>query len=299
VADKIYALSEKDHQILQEFLRYQRKLRVNPLHYPTVKDDMQTPDIYVAQAPSGGLAQIKPEEESGFTGTGFEAGAADCQIYRVVLDDNSNPHLEAVSALIRTVYNVSGRDILEHAYFPVVRDKWGSWLAAATGPSDVLIVRAPFTGIPALTEQPGTEFSEDQSNNAVCNVYHMADDGRIRPSNYSITVWNVNQTPIFGNQWLVVVRSRDEHWLAINPRIIVKGVMTSLLQAGGLGTMDVYDWDQQHTGTGTSDTEESPTGGTLTVYDWLLRSGQTITSGTRVIVAWIGGRWYVIAAQCP
>jgi len=40
------------------------------------------------------------------------------------------------------------------------------------------------------------------------------------------------------------------------------------------------------------------TGGTITVHDWLLSSGESLSNGTRVIVAMIEGEWIVIQARC-
>lgn len=44
---------------------------------------------------------------------------------------------------------------------------------------------------------------------------------------------------------------------------------------------------------------ENPTGEVLTAYAWMLRPGDAIAADAEVVIAKIGGVWYVINAQCP
>lgn len=44
---------------------------------------------------------------------------------------------------------------------------------------------------------------------------------------------------------------------------------------------------------------ETPDGITDTVYEWMLRPGESIVAGSQVVYGKINGNWYVIAAQCP
>jgi hypothetical protein len=63
----------------------------------------------------------------------------------------------------------------------------------------------------------------------------------------------------------------------------LRGTLTGILSFGGSTTMTV-----------------AVTGATLTVYDWLLSSGQTVASGLQVTVFLDNnGNWYVDGAQCP
>lgn len=76
---------------------------------------------------------------------------------------------------------------------------------------------------------------------------------------------------------------------------VLIGGSTSDLQLGKLdgslsyeGSATVSIWD------GTSDTTVN-----VTAYDWLLKSGQSIASGIKVVIArFPNGKWYVIGAQC-
>jgi hypothetical protein len=73
-------------------------------------------------------------------------------------------------------------------------------------------------------------------------------------------------------------------------RQVTKGKLAGALSSvGGSATMNV--WER-------SGGAEAWTGETLTVYDWLLKSGQSIPSGTRVTALIVNGRWYVNGAQC-
>lgn len=69
------------------------------------------------------------------------------------------------------------------------------------------------------------------------------------------------------------------------------GKLDGALSFGGSATMSVWAWD----GSAYADTGEN-----LTVYDWLLSSGQTVASGTQVTASYDArsGRWFVTGAQC-
>lgn len=67
------------------------------------------------------------------------------------------------------------------------------------------------------------------------------------------------------------------------------GVLAGALSAGGSATVNRY--------TGTPGSEAST--GTDTVYDWMMKSGDSIPSGTRIMYAVVNGRKYVINAACP
>jgi hypothetical protein len=57
----------------------------------------------------------------------------------------------------------------------------------------------------------------------------------------------------------------------------------------GSAVMSVWAWNGS---------AEADTGEDVTVFDWHLKTGQTIAAGTQVTAALVGGRWYVIASQC-
>lgn len=70
---------------------------------------------------------------------------------------------------------------------------------------------------------------------------------------------------------------------------ILRGKLDGTQSYQGSAVMSVWAWNG---------TAEADTGENVTVYDWHLSSGQTIASGKQVTAAFVGGRWYVVAAQC-
>lgn len=73
------------------------------------------------------------------------------------------------------------------------------------------------------------------------------------------------------------------------PRTALKGKLNATLTKGGSSTMSVYAYNGS---------AEAWTGETLTVFDWELSTGQTVASGSNVHANYMGGRWYVVGAQC-
>ena len=66
------------------------------------------------------------------------------------------------------------------------------------------------------------------------------------------------------------------------------GTLDGSLTTGSSQTVDIID------------NTESTTGDSVTAYDRLLATGETIATGTKVLVQWIRSerRWYVTAAEC-
>lgn len=75
------------------------------------------------------------------------------------------------------------------------------------------------------------------------------------------------------------------------PRIVLRGKLDGQLAKDGSATMSVWRFD------GSSETD---TGENITVYDWMLKTGQTVASGKKVVAEFFmdSGRWYVVAAEC-
>lgn len=75
-------------------------------------------------------------------------------------------------------------------------------------------------------------------------------------------------------------------FVPIDPPVERFGMLDGILSYGGTAVVSVYD--------GTVDT-----GRTVTVYDWLLSSGQTIAAGTKVFIKYFhNGKYHVTGAQC-
>lgn len=67
------------------------------------------------------------------------------------------------------------------------------------------------------------------------------------------------------------------------------GVLDGAMAYGGSAVVSIWTYS----GLGDIDTGEN-----ITAYDWLLLTGQTISAGKKVVIAFVGYRWRVIAAQC-
>lgn len=69
------------------------------------------------------------------------------------------------------------------------------------------------------------------------------------------------------------------------------GKLDAQMSFDGTVTVSIWKWN----GTAMVDTGEN-----VTARDWLLSTGQTIASGTRVIVLkHRRNQWFVVGAQCP
>ncbi len=76
-----------------------------------------------------------------------------------------------------------------------------------------------------------------------------------------------------------------------HPIDILIGKLAGSLSQGGSATMNVW--------AGTANSEAVISSLTVTVYDWLMKSGATaIASGKKVVAKNINGNWYVIEAEC-
>lgn len=101
----------------------------------------QAPDVYIAFTPTGGIPGMVIDLNTGTgtpLGTGTEFGAgntpgyADCPIYRIT-ETQGIPDLELVYGLTRRVYNLSRGAIKGSRWLPIMRDKFGSWIAMRGG----------------------------------------------------------------------------------------------------------------------------------------------------------------------
>jgi hypothetical protein len=86
-----------------------------------------------------------------------------------------------------------------------------------------------------------------------------------------------------GETWAVVLLGSG------NGSGLLRGKLDGSQSYQGSAVMSVWAWNGS---------AEADTGENMTVYDWHLKTGQTIAAGTQVTAALVGGRWYVIAAQC-
>lgn len=125
MADRAYILSEREVQLLQDFIDRQRRSLVNPqARYHSEEQIRFAPDVYVARAPSGGIPGLVD-----YAGTGSgEAtpGSAECDIYRLY-DWGPVPGLVKMNTLTKTVWNISPSAVDPLSWVLVIRDKFGRW----------------------------------------------------------------------------------------------------------------------------------------------------------------------------
>lgn len=157
-----FYVSEEDARVLQRLLNdyYQQspatKSRPPAEQAFTLGQDHQAPEVYVAKpylavGESAGTATgddaIIPaltEPSSTAAGSYPVPGKAKCVIYQVIEDEQHSPQLRPIcgeankTECFRWVYNVSPSAISSQ-YFPVMRDKYGRWLAMVGGGGSQII----------------------------------------------------------------------------------------------------------------------------------------------------------------
>jgi hypothetical protein len=122
-----HVLTDADKELIQDWLDWARR------QSPTLTAGGPAPlgpapEVYVAQAPAGGI----PALTAGTGGAGDRPGTASCAVYRV-LGTATAPELKAVYGLSRTVHNLATVAVPGNSYVPVARDKFGKWLAVQAG----------------------------------------------------------------------------------------------------------------------------------------------------------------------
>lgn len=134
---KAYLLTEADRNEIRKLIAEERRRYGGTAQRPHLEgEDYQTPEVYVAKTPEDGIPAAT------FDGVDFYPGYADCEIYRVLLDDGE-PYLSPLSNLSKRVHNLAleeagtgagesgavGGDV----WLTVLRDKFGSWFIAGSG----------------------------------------------------------------------------------------------------------------------------------------------------------------------
>lgn len=114
-------LSDRDASLIQQMLTWWRSVRVNIPKSGRLPHKFQSPDIYVALPPSGGIPALTLAGSS--PAAGDTPGSATCDIYRI----NSSGDLEAITGLDKTVYNFSLAKV-QQWWIIVERSKQGKWV---------------------------------------------------------------------------------------------------------------------------------------------------------------------------
>lgn len=137
----VIAMTQADRDLIQRFLDEKRR---SPINTPgrgregeTEHEEWLTPEVYVARVADDGIpALIGSADESVIGNDGDIPGYADCYIYRISVATGV-PKLRKVSPAKKRVYNLFGSIIDSVPWIPVMRDKFGSWLAMGGGTVDV------------------------------------------------------------------------------------------------------------------------------------------------------------------
>lgn len=156
---KIISLSDSDVQVL---LRVVRAVESGDLRLSNTRDervslgeDHQSPEVYIALVPEGGIPAL--------TGSGAEGdtpGSVECDIYTI-----ADGTLSVVDGLSKDVYNLSTTDV-EAGWVLVARNKMGHWIAVSAASTSVKIgvcndSAAQFTfGSVSIYDLSGTSFTD-------------------------------------------------------------------------------------------------------------------------------------------
>ncbi len=142
-------ISDNDWRVIRDLIKWWRGSRVTHTKKYTEKHKFQSPDIYVALPPEGGISAAS-ELIAGVPGAGDTPGSAICDIYKI----NDVDALEAYTGLDKTVYNIT-LDAIAQQWIIVVRSKQGRWLAispAGSGAANYKVTTFP------LWEESSREF---------------------------------------------------------------------------------------------------------------------------------------------
>jgi hypothetical protein len=145
MANKAFYLTENDIDVLNRVLRDYRTTP-KPINRHQEPEDHPAPEVYIAFAES-----LPPFSSTGTASSDVSTPSKGrCDIYQIIDDGENAPVLAALCDLdcFKQVYNVSDQD-LSGKFFPVVRDKFGHWLAVSGGSGSSLV------GIMLAEDHPG------------------------------------------------------------------------------------------------------------------------------------------------
>lgn len=89
---------------------------------PDEHEDYLAPEVYLAQAPSSGIAAMD------LTGANPVPGVATCDIWRIWLDSSNNPTLQKVAHLTEYVFNPHCERVPANWWVVIERTKYGHWI---------------------------------------------------------------------------------------------------------------------------------------------------------------------------
>lgn len=137
---KLNVLTDADITVLKALIKAQKDGIANK--GPSVPgqgdfgDDQNTPEVYIALPPEGGIPALVMNGSSPTDGA--TPGYAECVIYRIVHNLPDDPTLEELGIPDQVVYNLSTSIIGDDTAWVVIkRDKLGTWLIESTAPADI------------------------------------------------------------------------------------------------------------------------------------------------------------------
>lgn len=143
---KLYALTQQERDILREMVKEYRGRRHNTPTRAQTADSSQAPEVYIAKVPSAGIPALTV-----VSGT-IQPGSVLCSLYNVnnynFLDSGGPQTLSAMlagsTAIQKLVFNLGASAIAggSNVFIPVVRDKWGSWIANPQTPNVLNFINA-------------------------------------------------------------------------------------------------------------------------------------------------------------
>lgn len=142
-----FFITEADHSLIQGVIRAVRSRRLNTPQHSAQVPVSQSPELYVAKVPNGGIpARV-----------GTRPGRATCEVYR--LSEASDPldlFLEDAQFTL-TVYNITSCVATKDDYLPIWRDKFGKWICIPGGCQESVLLDSP--SCPSLNTIPDTLYA--------------------------------------------------------------------------------------------------------------------------------------------
>ena len=133
MANKAFYLTENDVEVLSRVLRDYRSTAKPPMRRQEI-DEHQAPEVYVAYPQDDNeIPGVLPGITKADGDLYYRPGKAKCNIYRIVEDVVNEPELRPLCGgdnqdeCFKYVYNVSNQRLEQ--FFPILRDKFGHWLA--------------------------------------------------------------------------------------------------------------------------------------------------------------------------
>lgn len=230
-------LSADSIKVIQEMVRWWRRFSPKGGDGVPPADDFPTVSCaYLARASGSGIPALGLGGDQG-TGTGTAAlddvpGFGVCEIYQVIRRNNERV-LQRVGTT-REVFNFGGLKINAGDWVPVVKDKFGSWLAlggpgsqASTDTCTRYVARAPRRGIPGLSvggntgTGTGVEALDDVPGSAICQLYHRTAGPGSVPHFSPVAgagsrplVYNLSPCRIPAGTWMLVHKDCYGDWYA-------------------------------------------------------------------------------------